>query len=69
MAEWTSAALPQGNGRAVTDSATWVKLPVHGAQMLAVDMGVDLGGGDIGVPEHFLNRAQVRSSFEQVGGK
>ena len=29
-------------------------------------VGVELRGGEIGMPEHFLNRAEIRSSLEQV---
>jgi hypothetical protein len=32
-------------------------------------MGVELGGGDVGVPEHLLQRAQIAAAREQVGGE
>ena len=32
-------------------------------------MGVNLGGGDIGVAEHGLNRAEVGAVHEKVGGE
>lgn len=32
-------------------------------------MSVDLGGGDIAVPQHRLNRAQVGAIHQQVGSK
>ena len=32
-------------------------------------VGVNLRGGDLGVPEHFLNRPQIGATFNQVGGK
>ena len=32
-------------------------------------MSVDLGGGDIAVPQHRLNRAQVGTIHQQVGSK
>ncbi len=32
-------------------------------------MGVDLGGGDIAVPQHRLNRAQVGAIHQHVGGE
>ena len=32
-------------------------------------MGIDLGGGDIAVPQHRLNRAQVGAIHQQVGGE
>ena len=33
------------------------------------DMGVDLGGGDVGMAEQFLDDAQVGASAEQMGRK
>ena len=38
-------------------------------QMLAVEMGVDLGGGDISMTEHLLDRAKIGSTFDQMGGE
>ena len=35
----------------------------------AVDMGVDFGGEDALVAEHFLDGAQVGAVFDEVGGK
>ena len=32
-------------------------------------MGVDLGGGDIGVPEQHLHRTQIGAMVEQMGRK
>jgi hypothetical protein len=33
------------------------------------DMGVDLGGGDMTVPEQFLHRADVIIGFKEMGGE
>ena len=33
------------------------------------DMGVDLGGADIGMAEQALNDAQIRAVIDQMGGK
>jgi hypothetical protein len=38
-------------------------------QILAVYVGIELGGGEIGVAEHLLNRSQVRPALQQVGGE
>ena len=38
-------------------------------QALLVDVGVDLGGGDVGVAEEFLDDAEVGAVLEQVGGE
>ena len=46
-----------------------MKLPVHLLQSRAVHMGVDLRGRDIGMAQHRLHRAQIRSAFEQMGGE
>lgn len=35
----------------------------------AVDVGVDLGGGDVGVSEEFLDDAEVGAAGEEVGGE
>ena len=32
-------------------------------------MGINLGGGNIGMTEEFLNDAEVSPSFEEMGGK
>jgi hypothetical protein len=39
------------------------------SQKLAVDMGINLGGGNTRVTEHFLYSPQIGSSFYQVGGE
>ena len=44
-------------------------LAVDVLQLLADDLGVDLGGGDVGVSQHFLNGAQVGPVLQQVGRK
>lgn len=36
---------------------------------LPVDVGIDLGGGDVCMAEHHLDRAQVCPPLEEVGGK
>lgn len=38
-------------------------------QPVLIDMGVDLGCGDIGMAEHHLHRPQVGPMAEEVGGK
>lgn len=50
-------------------SSLGVELFVDGAQVFMVDVGVDLGGADIGVAEHFLDAAQVSTSGKQVGAE
>ena len=50
-------------------SAARVKLPVDLLETRLVDVRVDLRGGEAGVAEHFLDRAQVRAMAEQVRGE
>lgn len=38
-------------------------------QVLARDVGVDLGRGDVGVAEQGLDDPKVRAAFQQVGGE
>lgn len=42
---------------------------VHLGQVLKIQMGVDLGGGDIGVTEQLLHQTQVTAGFEHMAGK
>jgi hypothetical protein len=37
--------------------------------MLEVQPGIDLGGGDVGVPEHLLHGAQVLRGLQDVAGE
>ena len=43
--------------------------PVNGLESVLVDVGVDLGRGDVRVAEHLLNSAQIRPAFEKVSGE
>lgn len=38
-------------------------------EVFLVEVGVDLGGGDVGVAEEFLDDAEVGPAFEEVGGE
>ena len=46
-----------------------MKLLVYRSEILSVYVGVNLSGGEIGVPEHLLNRAKVGTTLQQMGGK
>lgn len=50
-------------------SETRMVLLQHIAQVFPVQMGIDLGGGDAFVPEHFLHGHQVRAAFHEVRGE
>ncbi len=41
----------------------------HFRQVLKIQVRVDLRGGNVGMPQKFLNAAQIRAGFEQMGGK
>jgi hypothetical protein len=41
----------------------------HLGQVIARHVGVDLGGGDVGVAQQGLDDAQVGAAFQQVGGE
>ena len=56
-------------GRIGDGSGPRMELVVHLAQPLARDVGVDLGGRDVGVAQHGLQRPQVRAPLEQMGGE
>jgi len=40
-----------------------------GLEEFAVEMGVNLGGGDADMPQEFLHEADIPAAFEDVGGK
>ena len=42
---------------------------MDGAEAVLVDVGIDLGGGDVGVAEHFLDDAEVGAVVEEMGGE
>ena len=46
-----------------------MKLLVDLLQSPVVDVGINLGGGNVGVPEKFLDHPQISSVLEEVGGK
>ena len=39
------------------------------AKALVEHMGIDLGGGDVGVAQHLLHGAQVGAMVQQMGGE
>ena len=42
---------------------------VHFCQMLEIQMGIHLGGGNIGVAEQFLDSTNIAARLKQVAGK
>jgi hypothetical protein len=55
--------------RLLTQVGAWVSLEVRLLQLLAGEVGVELGGREVRVTEHLLDRAQVAAAGEQVGGE
>lgn len=49
--------------------ATGVEFFMNFFQPLLLDMGVDLGGGNVGMTEHHLNSPEIGTIGEKVGGK
>jgi hypothetical protein len=43
-----------------------MKLPVDSLEPGTIDVSIDLRRRDIGMPQHRLDRSQVRASFKQV---
>jgi hypothetical protein len=43
-----------------------MELPVNAAEIFAVYVSVNLRGRDVRVSEHFLDRTEVSTTFEQV---
>jgi hypothetical protein len=46
-----------------------VSLVIDLGQVLKIQVGVDLGGADVGVTQEFLDGAQVAGGFQQVAGE
>ena len=47
----------------------WMGLVVHFCQMLEIQMGIHLGGGNVGVAEQFLDSTNITARLKQVAGK
>ena len=50
-------------------SASRVETAVEGLEGAVIDVGVDLRGGDTGVPQHLLDGADLRTVRQQVAGE
>ncbi len=50
-------------------SCPWMELLVHRTKVLSVDVRIDLGSREVGVPEHLLYGSKIRPSFQEVCGK
>ena len=51
------------------NSTPRVKLSVDSFETLLIDVGVDLGCGNVGMAQHFLDDAQIGSIAEEMCGK
>ena len=45
----------------------WVELAMDFPEVFPVNVGVDLGGREVGMAEHLLDRSEIGPSFEEVG--
>lgn len=50
-------------------SSPWVNLLMEPLQSFAGNVGIDLRAGQIGMPQHNLNTAEIRAVFQQMGRK
>ena len=39
------------------------------AQIISIEMGIDLGGGDGRMAEHLLHSAQIGATFDEMRGE
>ena len=46
-----------------------MKFPVDGGEPILIYVRVDFRSADIGVPQHFLNHAQIGTVRQQMAGK
>lgn len=46
-----------------------MKLMIHTTKILTVHVCVDLRCGDVGMAQHFLDGAQVGTTFKKMGGE
>ena len=53
----------------VSSTSVRVRLEIQLATALVGYVGIELGRGEIGMAEHFLNRSQICSSLEEVRSK
>lgn len=63
------AASVPGRGDDRAQSAARMMLAMQLLQPFARDMGIDLRGGDVGMPQQHLHHAQIGAVVEQMGGK
>ena len=52
-----------------SSSSVRMSLEIQLPTSLVGYVGIELGGGEIGMPEHFLNRSEICSSLEEVRSK
>src|SRR5690606_30597863 len=62
-------ARPAPTPRACRGSGARMRLLDGAAQAFCAGVGVDLRGGERGVPEEVLDAAEVRTALDEVGGR
>src|SRR5215207_1383482 len=68
-ASWRRIVSTSGSSGTHVGSSTRVRPEVDVLQPFAREVGVELGGRDVCVAEHLLDRAEVAAAREQVGGE
>src|SRR5580765_5482136 len=61
----TCQAIAGDRSREETASGARMEIAIDATQPLAIDVGVDLRGGDVGMTEHHLHGPQVRAALQQ----
>ena len=67
--EFDRAVIIFVSASALASPRPWMGLVVHFCQMLEIQMGIHLGGGNVGVAEQFLDRTNITARLKQVAGK
>ena len=53
----------------ILNSTPGVEFPDHLLEIIPVEMGINLGGGDGFMSQHFLDGPQIGTTFDQMGSK
>lgn len=62
-------SLTSSRAKHAPSSGTGVGLVIRLFNLVAVEMGIYLGGGNINVAKELLNRTEIGTALQQMGGK
>src|SRR2546427_10117838 len=65
-ARTSSVAAPLHASPSLSVLRPGMKLFVHGPQIVAIDVGIELRGREVGVAEHLLHRPEIRPALEEM---